>query len=112
MKRGREVMIGTVWNNGAYHSSGAGYGIKIRQVDRDKYFDRNWNNVVLELGNKKTLVSVNINKSSFWSDCRELINKEIGIWLIHYGKGTWKKGKPPKVEIEQIVDNKFSINFI
>jgi hypothetical protein len=105
-------MIGTVWNNGAYHSTGSGYGIKIKQTDRDRYFDKGWNNIILELGDKKILVSVNINKSSFWSNCRELINKEIGIWLISYGKGKWENGKPPKVKIEQVLDNRFSVNFI
>ncbi|APC39659.1 hypothetical protein [Clostridium estertheticum] len=35
-------MIGTVWNNGTYDSSGVGYGIKIQQTDRDKYFNKDW----------------------------------------------------------------------
>lgn len=37
-------MIGTVWNNGRYDSSGVGYGIKIGQTDRDKYFNKDWMN--------------------------------------------------------------------
>ena len=79
------------WNNGTYNPSGAGYGIKIKQTDRDKYFNRDWMNVILELEDEKISILVNINKSSFWSNCRELIKKEIGIWLIRHEKGTWEK---------------------
>lgn len=42
-------MIVTVWNNGAYHQSSAGYGLKISISDRDQFFKREWNSVVLEL---------------------------------------------------------------
>lgn len=105
-------MIGTVWNNGNHNSSGSGYGIKIQQIDRDQYFNKNWKNIILELGNERIEISVNISKPSFWSNCRELINKQIGIWLISHGKGTWERDNPPKVRIAQISDNKFSVNFI
>lgn len=105
-------MIGTVWNNGTYNPSGVGYGIKIKQTDRDKYFNRDWVNVILELEDEKISISVSINKSSFWSNCRQLIKKEIGIWLIGHERGTWEKGSPHKAKIEQISDNRFSVNFI
>jgi len=58
------------------------------------------------------LVKVNINKPSFWSNCRELINKDIGAWLIKNGKGTWEKGHPPKINIELVSENRFKVKFL
>jgi RNA 3'-terminal phosphate cyclase len=34
--------IVTAWNNGAHHSSGAGYGVKLTTKDRDVYLRREW----------------------------------------------------------------------
>lgn len=53
-------MIGTVWNNGSYCLSGAGYGIKISKTDRDKYFNRDWKKVLLELGDEKVLYQLTL----------------------------------------------------
>src|SRR5215203_5180115 len=43
------AMQATAWNNGSRNSSGAGYGLRIAQEDRDRLFDRDWSNVVFEL---------------------------------------------------------------
>jgi hypothetical protein len=39
----------TAWNNGSFHSSGAGYGFKVPIDDRDRFFERSWGSVVVEL---------------------------------------------------------------
>ena len=44
----------TAWNNGAWHETGAGYGLKISVEDRDTYFDRDWDTVTLRLVGKRT----------------------------------------------------------
>jgi hypothetical protein len=98
-------MIVTAWNN-----SGSGYGLKISIVDRDKYFNRTWQYVVLLLGDNANPLRVNINKKSFWGEtCRELISKEIGKWLIEKGYAPWPKGSPPKFIVEPVSDNQFRI---
>ena len=84
-------MLVTAWNKGNYNPSGAGYGIRISKIDRDKYFKKKWKYIVLELEGKSRAIKVNTNKLSFWKDCTELINKDIGIWLIRNGKAPWKK---------------------
>ena len=103
-------MIVTAWNNGSFHESGAGYGLKINGSDRDKTFDRKWDHVVLDLEKYPEPVIVNINKSSFWGPtCRELIKKEIGAWLLANELAPWPKNKPPKLNMNHVSDNKFQV---
>jgi hypothetical protein len=102
----------TAWSNGAHHSTGAGYGLKISAEDRDRYFDRNWENVSLDLDGGANGVIVNIDKKSFWdSKCRELVSKEIGMWLRESGKAPWPKSQPPKLRMEHISGNRFKVSF-
>ena len=103
-------MIVTAWNNGKHHQSGAGYGIKISEQDRDRFFQRKWNSVILLLGNESSSVEVNIDKPSFWGKvCRELISKEIGLWLFANSIGTWDKGNPPKLKLEPLGEKRFQV---
>lgn len=106
-------MIVTAWNNGKHHDSGAGYGFKLSVPDRDKYFKREWQYVVLYFSGMDDGVKVNINKISFWGDtCSELISIHIGKWLQRHNYAPWPKGSPPKFTLEQISDNKFSVVII
>ena len=85
------------WNNGSHHATGAGYGIQLDANDRNKYFDTNWNTVTLFLEETSCPISVNVDKPSFWGEvCKELIKKEIGIWLIDNGVAPWPKMHPQK----------------
>ena len=104
-------MIVTVWNNGRHHESGAGYGIKIRVEDRDCFFNSTWKTVILELEGYSYPVEVNIDKPSFWNiSCRELIAKDIGVWLQQSGLAPWPKGEPPKLEMAFMKDNRFQVS--
>lgn len=107
----KKLMEVTAWNNGQHHLTGAGYGIKIKAKDRDKYFDGNWKTISLKLKGKRDYVKVNIDKKSFWysSVCREVGNKDVGIWLKENVKIPWKKGCPPKIIMENIGGNRFKI---
>ena len=89
----------TAWNNGKHHSTGAGYGLKISAEDRDRYFDKRSETVKIRLPDGKG-IEVNVAKSSFWNEtCRELISKELGLWLIAGGHAPWPKGHPPGFEL-------------
>ncbi len=106
-------MIVTAWNNGEHHHTGAGYGFKVDINDRDKYFRKDWKKVFLELEGEEEEVMVNVDKPSFWdTTCRELISKEIGIWLIKNRKAPWQRDHPPKMRMEHIDGNRFKIEFI
>jgi hypothetical protein len=92
----------TAWNNG-----GAGYGLEIRASDRDRFFDRHWRAVVLELsGQGQAVVAVS---PSFWRRCSELRSAEIGRWLQRNGLAPWPRGRRPKVIMEHVTGNRFAV---
>ena|SRR5438128_1468805 len=104
-------MIWTAWNNGKKHPSGAGYGFKISADDRDRTFMPEWREIIVELPapSGTVVVRVNVDKESFWSDCRELIGDAIGRWLLDQGFAPWPKGRPPKFEVEPIGAGLFQV---
>jgi|SRR5712664_1289150 len=103
-------MIATAWNNGTHHESGAGYGLKIDVADRDRYFSRDWQDVVIKFSDGRS-ATINIDKDSFWNfTCRELINQEIGRWLRSQGLAPWPAGNPPKLDLEPTSGNSFALN--
>lgn len=106
-------MIVTTWNNGDHHASGAGYGFRVDIIDRDRYFRREWGSVVLHLQGRAEPVIVNIDKDSSWgSECRELISKEIGQWLRLNNMAPWPKDHPPKLIMEPTRANEFDVGFV
>ena len=101
-------MIVTAWNNGSHTKSGAGYGVKLDANDRDRFFNQTWKTITLELEGSSNPVEVNVAKPSFWvSTCRELIDAEIGRWLIRNGLAPWPKGHPPRLSLKHIDSNRF-----
>ena len=104
-------MIVTAWNNGSPSNTGAGYGVKLHPLDRDRYFKREWKYAIVELEGFPGTINLNIAKKSFWgSNCRELIHAQIGRWLLHNKLAPWPKGKPPKLSLEHIRDNYFYLS--
>ncbi len=105
-------MIWTAWNNGGHHRSGAGYGFKVTVHDRNRYFDRSWKYIKLDLpsGSGSDTIMVNVDKPSFWDKtCRELISKEIGQWLIKHQLAPWVKRKPPKFRVSVVGQGHFEL---
>ena len=100
----------TAWNNGSHHRTGAGYGLKIEASDRDRYFRKVWESVYVQLPNGLQ-IEINTSKASFWNDtCRELINKEIGRWLIESGNAPWSFGRPPIFKLLPQQERHFILN--
>ena len=92
----------SAWNNGKHHKTGAGYGLKLPIEGRDRYFEKNWKTVqfMLPFGEAFKVVTLNIDKPSFWNEtCHEVINKEVGEWLLASGYAPWPKGAPPKFTV-------------
>ncbi len=103
-------MIVTAWNNGEHHKTGAGYGVKIDVADRDQFFQRDWKSIILEIEGKPEKIEVNIEKDSFWGKtCRELINKEIGIWMLQNGLAPWPQDHPSQMLLEPKGDRHFCL---
>ena len=103
-------MIVNAWNNGMYSPDGNGFGIKLDPKDRDKYFDKGWKSIQIELEGELESIEVNIDKPSFWNDsCSELISVEIGKWMIKNSLVPWEKRNPPKLELTRIIRNQFRL---
>ena len=103
-------MIVTAWNNGYHHSDSNGYGLRIKIEDRDKFIKRSWGYLFFDLEGKEKPISLNIQKNSFWNgSCRELISKEIGVWLVKNKFAPWEKGSPPKFNLIPIEKNHFRL---
>ena len=97
-------MRATAWNNGRHHTSGAGYGLRISEEDRDRFFDRSWGHVVFDLGGE---AQANVPLSeSFWRSCSELRSAEI---LRICGLAPWPKGNPPVFALEHVAGNRFAV---
>jgi len=106
-------LLWTAWNNGKHHATGAGYGLKVPIADRDRYFNREWKSVILEISERGDLIKIemNVDKPSFWNEtCREIINKDFGKWLRKSGLVPWLPGKPPKLIIKVIGERRFRIS--
>ena len=105
------MFIGTAWNDGSRRTSGAGYGIKLNPMDRDRYFRKP--KAFLRLEGQTDDIQVNTDKPSFWNDtCRELISKDIGQWLISNHKAPWVKGQPPKLQLEPVGERTFKVTVL
>ena len=105
------MFVGTAWNNGSPKISGAGYGIKLNLRDRDRYFRKP--NAFLRLEGQVGDIPVNTDRPSFWNGtCRELISKDIGLWLRSNGKAPWMKGHPPKLQLEPIGERTFKVTIL
>lgn len=100
------------WNNGDWHDTGAGYGLKVSVEDRDRFFERDWRTVTLRLlGERTSRVAVaNVDKASFWgTSCRELIKLEIGQWLIENGFRRWPLNAPPRFRMLLVAIAEFEV---
>jgi hypothetical protein len=92
------MILATAWNNGKYHPSGSGYGLRVSAADRDRYFERAWRSVELRIDAARPII-VNIDKPSFWHGYRELISVELGRWMLANQFAPWPKGQPPRFSL-------------
>jgi hypothetical protein len=105
-------MIWTAWSNGRNSVTGAGNGFVVEAADRDQYFKREWRSVAIELpyenGHRRAAVSVD--KNAFWNvTCRELISRDIGLWLLAQQHAPWQRRYHPKFEVEPRGDSCFRV---
>ena len=107
------TFIAKTWNNSHYHASGAGYGLKISFEDRERFFNRDWQNVILHLSGYPRPIEANVAKASFWSrTCGELIKKDIGIWLQRNNRARWNNGHPYEVRFTVVGEREFNVELI
>ena len=106
-------MIVTAWKNGRFEELNTTYGLRINRIDRDYYFKKEWENVILKLESETNIVEVNIDKDSFWKNekpCLELISKYIKEWLTKNKKNQWERYHPHKFEMKHLKNNEFKVS--
>jgi len=89
-------MIVTAWSNGTSSRTGAGYGLRLKESDRDAYLQRQMGSIFIDMPGRSQSLEVRIDGASFWKRCPELRSSAIGRWLVDRGVAPWPKGKPPK----------------
>lgn len=85
-----EKIIVTTWNNGSYHKSGAGYGIRIPK--ESMAIVRNWKSMKIN----NTII---YKKSEMTDKCPEIRSINIGQFLIQNNLNKWVKGTPYELKI-------------
>ncbi len=103
-------MYATAWFNGSEPTAPAGYGLKITPADRDRYFDREWTNVILDLENGSPADVPLI--ASFWRSTTELRSADVGQWLLDLHAAPWAKASPPGVVLTPLEGNHFSARLL
>jgi hypothetical protein len=82
------------------------YGIRIRLEDRNRYFQRVWESVILQIEGEKFSVHVS---SGFWRRCPELRHLKIGIWFRKHNLVPWPTYKPPRLILEPTGESEFRL---
>ena len=101
-------MLATGWQGGDSGKNEPGsYGIRFIARDRDRWVDRSWETVVLELdGASPAVAQVS---ESFWRRCSELRSAELGRWLLSNDVAPWPSGRPPNFVVTPIESNRFAV---
>jgi hypothetical protein len=93
--------------SGGYRNSPV-YGIAFSKADRDRNFDRGWRSIVLELGDDRSVIEVQLT-DAFWKDCPELRHPEIRQWFTRLSAAPWPAGSPPSFGVSHLEENRFAV---
>ncbi|MGP0031667.1 MAG: hypothetical protein ACLPVF_14315 [Acidimicrobiales bacterium] len=103
-------MYATAWHNGGAPREPAGYGLKFAKVDRDRYFESDWEHIVLELEDAEP-ATIPLS-AAFWRNCSELRSAEVGQWLLAAEAAPWARGSPPGIVVAELEGNRFSARIL
>lgn len=94
-------MIVITWRGG-----NNGYGIRLRTIDRDQIFSREWSAVLLQLEGEQEPIRIRISKG-FWNKCSELRSVKIRDWLFKKQLVPWVKNHPPRFLLLKVGEANF-----
>jgi hypothetical protein len=90
----------------AWHNGKGTYGIDIGEVNRDRYFDRAWKAIQVEIDGEVHDLPLT---PGFWVDCPEVRSSIIKDWLGRNGRLPWPKYQPPHFELTPLGGNRFRL---
>ena len=92
----------------AWSDGGNGYGFRLSNKSRDKFFSKEWKYVLLQLPDEEEPIKITLSHS-FWKKCSELRSVEIRKWLFYNMLCPWKKGNPPKFLLVKRIEYFFQL---
>jgi hypothetical protein len=96
----------TAWKNGPLDSIGLIFGIRVGVKNAERFFDKKWTNVVVELDRSPITVKLS---SSFWGATPELRNSAFEKWMRSYRLIPWKLRHPPRLTLTPLGGNHFQL---
>jgi hypothetical protein len=99
------MMQATAWSNG-----GGTYGIRVGFSNRQKFFDRGWTGIEIEIDGE---VHQFATQGGFWRQCPEIRDTGepvIREWLRQHRTLKWRKGDPPRMELVPLGENRFRLD--
>ena len=96
------------WKNGKFDNrKPVAIGISVGRENANRFFDRQWDVVVIQMDRKT--IPVRITKG-FWSKCPELRHPAIADWMKRKGFVPWHRGNPPKMFLIHVGGNQFRLS--
>jgi hypothetical protein len=90
----------------AWHNGSGTYGISIGKPNRDRYFDRSWKAIQVEIDGEVHDLPLS---RGFWVDCPEVRSSVIKDWLRRNGRLSWPTRDPPRFELTPLGANRFRL---
>lgn len=90
----------------AWHNGSGTYGISVGKANRDRYFDRGWETIEVEIEGEAHKLPIS---DGFWRNCPEIRAPVIRDWLRHHHTLDWPKHHPPRFELIPLGGNRFRL---
>ena len=90
----------------AWSGGNGTYGLRVGRENRDRYFDRRWDEIQLEIDDKNHRLRIT---AGFWNQCPEIRSPVVRTWLRRHRTLEWPRGRPPKMELVHLGENRFML---
>ena len=86
---------------------GATYGVRVGKENARRFFDRSWASIEVRIDGTFHLFRLS---STFWTTCPEFRDGPIPNWLKTNGLEKWPKGKPHRLTLKPLGENRFLLS--
>jgi hypothetical protein len=85
------------------------FGIRVGMANRQRHFDPAWTEIEVEMDGRCEVFCLT---PGFWRGCPEFRDRgtpRIREWLQRYRSLTWDRGRPPRMSLIPLGDNRFRL---